>query len=73
MSHVKEKNSMMQAINSMKAALSEIEKEYTMQQGTGLGEQDGNIGQALDGEQGYSDDFENVAKKKMLMKKMMEA
>ena len=64
---------MMQAINSMKAALSEIEKEYTMQQGTGLGEQDGNIGQALDGEQGYSDDFENVAKKKMLMKKMMEA
>ena len=64
---------MMQAINSMKAALSEIEKEYTMQQGTGLGEQDGNIGQALDGEQGYSSDFENVAKKKMLMKKMMEA
>ena len=55
----------------MKAALSEIEKNYTMQEGTGLGEQDGNIGQAVDGEQGYSDDFQNV-KKKMLLKKMME-
>lgn len=73
MSHAKEKNSMMQAINSIKAALSEIEKEYTMQEGTGLGDQDGNMGQAIDGEQDYSDDFKNVAKKKMLMKKMMEA
>lgn len=71
MSDMKEKNSMMAAINSMKAALSEIEKNYTMQEGTGLGEQDGNIGQAVDGEQGYSDDFQNV-KKKMLLKKMME-
>lgn len=72
MSHIKEKNPMMQAINSMKAALSEIEKQYTMQEGTGLGDQDGNMGQAVDGEQDYSDDFDNVAKKKMLMKKMME-
>lgn len=71
MSDMKEKNSMMAAINSMKAALSEIEKNYTMQEGTGLGEQDGNIGQTVDGEQGYSDDFQNV-KKKMLLKKMME-
>jgi hypothetical protein len=71
MSHVKEKNSMMQAINSIKAALSAIEKEYTMQEGTGLGDQDGNHGQAVDGEQAYSADFENV-KKKMLVKKMME-
>lgn len=71
MSDQKEKNPMMAAINSMKAALSEIEKNYTMQEGTGLGEQDGNIGQAVDGEQGYSDDFQNV-KKKMLLKKMME-
>jgi hypothetical protein len=43
-----------------------------MQEGTGLGEQDGNMGQAVDGEQGYSDDFENIAKKKLLIKKMME-
>ena len=71
MSDQEEKNPMMAAINSMKAALSEIEKNYTMQEGTGLGEQDGNIGQAVDGEQGYSDDFQNV-KKKMLLKKMME-
>lgn len=71
MSHVKEKNAMMEAINSMKQALSAIEKEYTMQEGTGLGEQDGNIGQALDGEQEYSSDFKNV-KKKMLLKKMIE-
>jgi len=72
MSDIKEKNPMMDAINSLKAAVSAIEKQYTMQEGTGLGEQDGNIGQAVDGEQGYSDDFENVAKKKLLIKKMME-
>ena len=72
MSDIKEKNPMMDAINSLKAAVSAIEKQYTMMEGTGLGEQDGNIGQAEDGEQDYSDDFENVAKKKMLMKKMME-
>lgn len=67
-----EKNSFMNALNNLKIAVSAIEKEYTMMEGTGLGEQDGNIGQAEDGEQGYSKDFENVAKKKMLMKKMME-
>ena len=72
MSDMKEKNQFMDAINSLKQAVSAIEKEYTMMQGTRMGEQDGNIGQAVDGEQGYSDDFENVAKKKMLMKKMME-
>jgi uncharacterized alpha/beta hydrolase family protein len=72
MSHEKEKNSMMNAINGMKAALSAIEKEYTMQQGTGLGEQDGNMGQAVDGEQGYSNDFENVAKKKKILASLME-
>ena len=71
MSDIKQKNPMMEAINNMKAALSEIEKQYTMQEGTGLGEQDGNIGQAEDGEQGFSDDFKNV-RKKMLIKKMME-
>lgn len=71
MSDVKEKNQFMNAINSLKQAVSAIEKEYTMMQGTGIGEQDGNIGQAVDGEQGYSDDFQNV-KKKMLLKKMME-
>lgn len=72
MSDMKEKNQFMDAINSLKQAVSAIEKEYTMMQGTRVGQQDGNIGQAVDGEQGYSDDFENVAKKKMLMKKMME-
>ena len=71
MSDQKEKNPMMMAINSMKAALSQIEKNYTMQEGTGTGEQDGNMGEATDGEQDYSDDFENV-RKKMLLKKMME-
>ena len=68
---MKEKNSMMEAINSMKAALSAIEKEYTMQEGTGLGEQDGNIGQAKDGVQGYSDDFDNISKKALLKQKML--
>ena len=72
MSDMKEKNQFMDAINSLKQAVSAIEKEYTMMQGTRVGQQDGNIGQAVDGEQGCSDDFENVAKKKMLMKKMME-
>lgn len=66
------KNEMMEAINSMKAALSQIEKKYTMQEGTGLGEQDGNIGQAKDGVQGYSDDFENLARKKRLTDIMAE-
>lgn len=71
MSDVKEKNEFMNAINSLKQAVSAIEKEYTMMQGTRTGEQDGNISDGVDGEVEYSD-FENVAKKKMLMKKMME-
>lgn len=71
MSDVKEKNEFMNAINSLKQAVSAIEKEYTMMQGTRTGEQDGNISDGVDGEVEYSD-FENVAKKKMLIKKMME-
>lgn len=71
MSDVKEKNQFMNAINSLKQAVSAIEKEYTMMQGTRTGEQDGNISDGVDGEVDYSS-FENVAKKKMLMKKMME-
>lgn len=71
MSDVKEKNEFMNAINSLKQAVSAIEKEYTMMQGTRTGEQDGNISDGVDGEVEYSE-FENVAKKKMLMKKMME-
>ena len=71
MSDIKEKNEFMNAINSLKQAVSAIEKEYTMMQGTRTGEQDGNISDGVDGEVEYSD-FENVAKKKMLMKKMME-
>ncbi len=71
MSDIKEKNQFMDAINSLKQAVSAIEKEYTMMQGTRTGEQDGNISDGVDGEVDYSS-FENVAKKKMLMKKMME-
>ena len=71
MSDMKEKNQFMNAINSLKQAVSAIEKEYTMMQGTRTGEQDGNISDGVDGEVEYSD-FGNVAKKKMLMKKMME-
>lgn len=71
MSDMKEKNQFMNAINSLKQAVSAIEKEYTMMQGTRTGEQDGNISDGVDGEVEYSE-FENVAKKKMLMKKMME-
>lgn len=71
MSDIKEKNAMMDAINSLKQAVSAIEKQYTMQEGTGTGEQDGNISDGVDGEIEYSDDFKNV-RKKMMMKKMME-
>lgn len=66
-----EKNQMMKAINSMKEALSQIEKEYTMQQGTGLGEQDGNMGQAEDGEQDYSK-MDKALLTKAMKKAMME-
>ncbi|KHD88836.1 MAG: hypothetical protein OM95_06890 [Bdellovibrio sp. ArHS] len=70
MSDIKEKNPMMEAINSMKQAVSAIEKHYTMQEGTRTGEQDGNMGETVDGEQDYSK-FENVAKKKKLISAMM--
>jgi hypothetical protein len=69
----KEKNAFMDALNSLKQAVSGIEKEYTMMQGTRTGEQDGNIGNAKNGVEGYSDDFENISKKKMLIKSMMES
>ena len=69
---MKEKNEFMDAINDLKQAVSAIEKKYLAALCTRTGEQDGNIGETVNGEQGYSDDFENVAKKKMLMKKMME-
>ncbi len=72
MSHIKEKNEFMDAINSLKQAVSAIEKEYTMMKGNRTGEQDGNISDGADGEVEYSEDFENVAKKKMLKKMMME-
>lgn len=49
-----EQNKFMQALNGMKAALSEIEKEYTAYQGTMTGKQDGNMGNAQDGQEGYS-------------------
>jgi hypothetical protein len=66
-----EASGVMKAINSMKQALSAIEKEVTMQQGTGLGKQDGNMGQAEGGTQGYSNDFENISKKALLKQKML--
>lgn len=72
MSDIKEKNQFMNAINSLKQAVSAIEKEYTMMQGNRTGQQDGNISDGVDGEVEYSEDFENVAKKKMLKKMMME-
>lgn len=72
MSDIKEKNQFMDAINSLKQAVSAIEKEYTMMQGNRTGEQDGSISDGVDGEVEYSEDFENVAKKKMLKKMMME-
>lgn len=67
----KEKNQMMQAINSMKQALSQIEKEFTMEDINMEGyEQDGNTGEAEGGEQDYSATEYN-AKKKMLVSKLM--
>ncbi len=67
----KEKNQMMQAINSMKQALSQIEKEFTMEDINEEGlEQDGNTGEAEGGEQDYSA-VEYNAKKKMLISKLM--
>ena len=67
---MKEKNAMMEAINSMKAALSQIEKEYTMQDTNMESEEnDGNMGQAEGGEQSY-EAMDYNSKKKMLVKKL---
>lgn len=67
----KEKNQVMQALNSMKQALSQIEKEFTMEETNMEGEeQDGNMGEAVNGEQDYSA-TEYDAKKKMLISKLM--
>lgn len=66
-----EKNSVMKAINSMKEALSQIEKEYTMQETNMEDEQDGNIGATEDGEQDYEKTSYD-AKKKMLINKLMK-
>lgn len=58
------------AINSMKAALSQIEKEYTMQDTNMESEEnDGNMGQAENGEQSY-EAMDYNSKKKMLVKKL---
>ena len=70
MSDIKEKNPFMDAINSLKQAVSAIEKQYTMMQGTGTGEQDGNISDGVDGEVDYST-FENAAKKKLVKQRML--
>lgn len=71
----KEKNQVMQALNSLKQAVSQavsqIEKEFTMQETNMEGEeQDGNMGEAVNGEQDYSATEYN-AKKKMLISKLM--
>lgn len=63
-------NEVMDALNHMKAALSQIEKKYTMQEINEEGaEQDGNIGESENGEQDYSA-LAYDAKKKMLIKKL---
>lgn len=54
----------MSAIQAIKAAVSQLESAVNMEES--------NEGEAEDGEYEMSSDFENVAKKKMLMKKMME-
>lgn len=59
-------------LEELKQAVSAIQKKITMMEGNRTGQQDGNIGNAIQGEESYSNDFENVAKKKMLLKKMME-
>lgn len=65
-----ESNQVMKALNHMKEALSQIEKEYTKQDINQEGlEQDGNTGNAEDGEQEYSALAYN-AKKKMLISKL---
>lgn len=67
----KEKNELMEAFNSMKQAVSQIDKLLTKQDINEEGlEQDGNTGEAEGGEQDYSA-VEYNAKKKMLISKLM--
>lgn len=63
---------MMEACENLEMAVSAIKKAMTKYQGVKVEDnQDGNHGEAVDGEQGYSK-FDNVAKKKMLISKMMQ-
>jgi hypothetical protein len=63
-------NEVMEALNHMKDALSQIEKKYTMEDINEEGlKQDGNTGEAEAGEQDYST-LAYDAKKKMLIKKL---
>lgn len=65
-----ETNQVMRALNHMKEALSQIEKQYTKQDINEQDlEQDGNTGNAEDGSQDYSA-LAYDAKKKMLIKKL---
>lgn len=62
-----DKNEVMDAINSMKSALSEIEKKYTQVQDGSPEKKDGNMGNAEDGVESYSK-FEQNDKKAMMIK-----
>ncbi len=64
-----EKNEVMQAINSMKDALAQIEKKYTKVEQNMPGDQDGNTGNAQDGVEDYGSlDYDR--KKKMLVESL---
>lgn len=62
-----DKNQAMEAINSMKSALSEIEKKFTQVQDGMDRKQDGNMGNAENGVEDYSK-FEQNDKKAMMIK-----
>lgn len=65
-----ETNEVMQAFNHVKNAVSQFEKKFTMQDINEQGlEQDGNTGEAENGEQDYSALVYN-AKTRMLIKKL---
>lgn len=67
------KDDLKKDLDDVKLAVSAIEKKFTMMEGTRTGQkQDGNMSNAINGEVDYEKDFENIAKKKMLVKKMME-
>lgn len=68
---MKNEKDMMKKLEDVELAVSAIRKQFTFMQGTRTGEQDGNISDGKNGEVDYDKDFENVAKKKMLIKKMM--